>query len=225
VHAGAITAIRTAAVSGVATRLLANEDAATLALLGSGAQARSHLHAMREVRPIRRVRVWSRTFENAQAFARETHAQHGLHVTAVHTSQEAIDGSDIICTVTAATQPVLEGLWLHGGEHINAVGSSVPPFRELDTEAVVRARVFVDSRESALSEPDDIRVPLAAGAITEHHLLGDLADLASGKCHGRTSRDDITLFKSVDLAIEDLAAAQAIYERALAQGRGAAIEF
>jgi ornithine cyclodeaminase len=146
-------------------------------------------------------------------------------VTAVRTPQEAIDGSDIICTVTAATEPVLQGSWLKGGEHINAVGSSVPPFRELDTEAVVRSRVFVDSRESALSEPDDIRVPLAAGAISEQHLLGDLADLASGECRGRTTRGDITLFKSVGLAIEDLAAAQAIYERALAQGRGAAIEF
>jgi ornithine cyclodeaminase len=224
VHAGAVTAIRTAAVSGVATRLLANDNASQLAILGSGVQAHAHLHAMREVRPIRRVRVWSRSFEHAEAFARETHGQHGLHVTAVRTAREAIEGAEIICTVSAATAPILEGAWLAGGEHINAVGSSVPPFRELDTEVVVRARVFVDSFESARTEPDDLRVPIAEGAITEAHLLADLAQLAGGARIGRTARTDITLFKSVGLAIEDLAAIHAIYERAVAQGRGTSID-
>jgi ornithine cyclodeaminase len=118
----------------------------------------------------------------------------------------------------------LEGAWLAGGEHINAVGSSVPPFRELDTEVVVRARVFVDSFESARNEPDDLRVPIAEGAITEAHLLADLAQLAGGARIGRTARTDITLFKSVGLAIEDLAAIHAIYERAVAQGRGTSID-
>jgi len=225
VHAGAVTEIRTAAVSAVATRLLANEDASHLAILGSGVQAHAHLHAMREVRPIRRVRVWSRTPEHAQAFARETHDQHGLHVTAASTARDAVEDADIICTVTAATSPVLEGSWLKAGQHINAVGSSVPPFRELDTDAVARARVVVDSYESARNEPDDLRIPLREGAITQEHILADLAELTSGVRAVRNSTEDITLFKSVGIAIEDLAAAHAIYERAVREGRGTQIDF
>ena len=224
-HAGAITAIRTAAVSGVATRLLANEDAHQLAILGSGTQARTHLEAMCEAREIREVRVWSRSFASAQAFAREAQQRFGVAARAFQSGKEATEGSEIICTVTAATEPIFRGAWLRGGEHVNAVGSSVPPFRELDTDAVRRARVFVDSFESAKSEPDDLRVPIAEGAITEQHLLADLAQLADGSRAGRTTKTDVTLFKSVGLAIEDLAAAAALYERALAQGKGAAIEF
>lgn len=224
-HAGAITAIRTAAVSGLATRLLAKANAGDLAILGSGTQARTHLQAMLEARPVRKVRVWSRTAENARSFARQAADEHRIDVSAVDNARDAVAGADIICTVTASTAPVLEGRWLSDGAHVNAVGSSVPPFRELDTEAIVRAKLFVDSRESALREPDDIRVPLAEGAIAETHILADLAQLASGEHPGRTSDSDITIFKSVGLAIEDLAAAQAIYERALAEGRGTAIEF
>ena len=224
-HAGAITATRTAAVSGVATRLLANEKARGLAILGSGTQARTHLQAMLEVREIRQVRVWSRNVENAKTFAREAAEQYNVDVTPFDSAQDAVEGSEIICTVTAATRPVLHGAWLRGGEHINAVGSSVPPFRELDTEAVRRARVFVDSFESALSEPDDLRVPIAEGSITEQHLLAELAQLADGSRKGRTGPAEVTLFKSVGLAIEDLAAAAFIYERALAEGKGTTIEF
>lgn len=224
-HAGAITAIRTAAVSGLATRLLANDDAEDLALLGSGTQARTHLEAMLAVRPITRVRVWSRNTNNARAFALQAQRKHSIEVVAVDTPSAAVEGADIICTVTASTAPILEGSHLKHGVHVNAVGSSVPPFRELDTEAIVRAKVFVDSRDSALREPDDIRIPLAEGAITEDHLLADIAELASRAHPGRTSSSDITVFKSVGLAIEDLAAAHAIYERALAEGRGTALEF
>jgi ornithine cyclodeaminase/alanine dehydrogenase-like protein (mu-crystallin family) len=224
IHAGAITEVRTAAVSAVATRVLANDDATELALLGSGVQARAHLGAMLAVRPIRRVRVWSRTPENAQSFARDAAAKHRIEIAAAPTARDAVEGAEIICTVTASTTPVLHGAWLKGGEHINAAGSSVPPFRELDTEVVVRARVFVDSFESARREPDDIRVPIAEGAITEQHLRGDLAQLASGACERRVSKSDITVFKSVGLAIEDLAAAQAIYDRAIEQGRGTTID-
>jgi len=224
-HAGAITAIRTAAVSGLATRLLANADAGILAILGSGTQARTHLQAMLEARRIRTVRVWSRNPENARAFAQQAASEHSSDVTAVDTVRNAVDGAEIVCTVTGSTAPILEGRWLADGAHVNAVGSSVPPFRELDTEAIVRGKLFVDSRESALREPDDIRVPLAEGAIQESDLLADLAQLASGQHPGRTSKTEITIFKSVGLAIEDLAAANAIYERALAEGRGTAIKF
>lgn len=224
-HAGAITAIRTAAVSGLATRLLANRDAGDLAILGSGTQAHTHLQAMLEARPIRSVRVWSRTAENARAFAQQAAREYQLDVKAVDTARDAVEGAEIVCTVTASTSPILEGRWIADGAHVNAVGSSVPPFRELDTAAIVRSKLFVDSRDSALREPDDIRVPIAEGAIQEADLLADLAELASGKHPGRASESEITIFKSVGLAIEDLAAANAIYERALADGKGTALEF
>jgi ornithine cyclodeaminase/alanine dehydrogenase-like protein (mu-crystallin family) len=225
IHAGAITAIRTAAVSGAATRLLANEQAGDLGIFGSGTQARTHLEAMLAVRPIRRVHVWSRSAQHAQTFASEASQRYNLDVRAIENAENVAKASDIICTVTAATAPILKGAWLDRGTHVNAAGSSVPPFRELDTEAVVRARLFVDSRESALREPDDIRVPLAQGAITQDHIIGDLSELASGACDGRISKNDITIFKSVGLAIEDLAAAYLIYERALGAKRGVSIEF
>ncbi|HZZ64364.1 MAG TPA: ornithine cyclodeaminase family protein [Candidatus Baltobacteraceae bacterium] len=219
IHAGAITAIRTAAVSAVATRRLAGEDAHVLAILGSGVQAGMHLAAMREVRSIRSVRVWSRTPEHARAFA-ERFAESDLSIEACADPESAVRGADIICTVTAATSPVLLGRWLIAGQHVNAAGASVPPFRELDTEAVVRSRVFVDSRESALREPDDLLAPLREGRITQQHILGELAELASGAVRGRSAESEITLFKSVGLAIEDLAAGNLVYERALESGTG-----
>lgn len=222
IHAGAITAIRTAAVSAVATRLLAREDAHTLALLGSGVQADTHLAAMREVRPIRYVRVWSRSFEHARQFA-ERFAKADLSIEPCADAQSAVRGADIVCTVTAATAPVLSAEWLTSGQHINAVGASVPPFRELDTETVVRSRLFVDSRESALREPDDVLVPIREGRITQDHILGDLSDIAGGMVRGRTCESDITLFKSVGLAIEDLASANLVYQRAIESGRGAVV--
>lgn len=225
VHAGAVTAIRTAAVSGLATRILAKESAARVALLGSGTQARTHLDALRAARKISNVAVWSRTPENARAFAREAAAKHNIPVEAAATPREAIDGAEIVCTLTAATSPILEGGWLEPGMHVNAAGSSVPPFRELDAQAVARARVFVDNRECVLNEADDLRVPLAEGAIDLDHILADLGDLVTGAVAGRTSSDDITLFKSVGMAIEDVAAARELYARALDQGRGTRIDY
>lgn len=225
VHAGAVTAIRTAAVSALATRLLSNESATVLALLGSGTQARTHLEALRAVRPISRVKVWSRTQEHAREFAREQSAEHGLPIEVVETAREAVEGAGIICTLTAATAPVLEGAWLEPGMHVNAVGSSVPPFRELDTAAVARARLFVDNRECVLNEADDLRVPLSEGGIGKEHILADLGELVTGSVPARISRDDVTLFKSVGMAIEDVAAARELYARALAKGRGTRVEY
>jgi ornithine cyclodeaminase len=146
VDASEVTAIRTAAVSAVATRLLAREDAGDLAILGSGMQARNHLESMRLVRRIRRVRVWSRNADNANRFAARASAQNGLTVEVMPTVREAVNGADIICTTTSARDPILMGDWLAPGVHINAVGSSVAFARELDTAAVVGARLFVDRR-------------------------------------------------------------------------------
>jgi alanine dehydrogenase len=221
--AASITAVRTAAVSALATRLLAREDAGDLALLGAGVQARAHLAALREVRTLRRVRVWSRDPQSARRFAAEESARHGLLVEPAATAREAVAGADIICTVTAAVEPVLTGEWIAPGAHVNAVGACTPNARELDTAAVVRARLFVDRRESALNEPGEILTPLREGAIGEDHILGEIGELVIGRVAGRIAAEDVTLFESLGLTVEDLAAARHIYRRALEQGRGVSL--
>jgi alanine dehydrogenase len=218
--AAAITAIRTAAVSAVATRLLARDDAGDLALLGAGVQARTHLAALREVRPLRRVRVWSRRPQSAARFAAEQGARHGLAVEAVPSAAAAVAGADLVCTVTSSHQPVLAGEWLQPGAHVNAVGASLASARELDSAAVARARLFVDRRESAVNESGDYLVPLREGLIAEDHIRGELGDLLLGRLAGRRSPAEITLFKSLGLAVEDLAAGHHVYRQALARGRG-----
>lgn len=218
--AASITAIRTAAVSAVATRLLARDDAGDLALLGAGVQARTHLAALREVRPLRRVRVWSRRPQSAARFAAEEGARHGLAVEAVPSAAAAVAGADLVCTVTSSHQPVLNGEWLQPGAHVNAVGASLASARELDSAAVARARLFVDRRESAVNESGDYLVPLREGLIAEDHIRGELGDLLLGRLAGRRSPAEITLFKSLGLAVEDLAAGYHVYRQALARGRG-----
>jgi ornithine cyclodeaminase len=219
IDAIAITAIRTAAASGLATRLLARPDASDLAIIGSGTQARSHLDAMRAVRSLQRVRAWSPHRERLEAFVTEA-AKGGVTVEAAASAQMAVDGADIICTVTASSTPVVEGAWLAEGAHINAVGSSQPANRELDNEAVRRARLFVDRRESTRNEAGDYLIPLREGAIGEDHIVAEIGEVAAGMAEGRRSPDEITLFKSLGLAIEDLAAARWIHRRAVETGAG-----
>lgn len=224
VDATSITAIRTAAVSAFATRLLAREDAGDLALLGSGTQARTHLEAMRAVRPLRRVRVWSRDVTRASAFAARESDRCGIAIEVCGSAREAAAGADLICTVTAAREPVLLGEWIAAGAHVNAVGACFPAARELDTQAVRRARLFVDRRESAVNEAGDILIPIREGAIDERHIVAELGEVATGASAGRTSASDVTLFKSLGLAVEDLAAAHRIWERAEAADAGVKIE-
>jgi len=222
--ASSITAIRTAAVSALATRLLAREDAGDLALLGTGVQARTHLAALREVRSLRRVRVWSRRPESARRFAAAESARFGLPVEPAASAREAVAGADLICTVSAAVEPILLGEHIAPGAHVNAVGACTPNARELDTAAVVRARLYVDRRESALHEPGEILTPLREGAITEDHILGEIGELLIGTAEGRRDPSDITLFESLGLTVEDLASARHIYRKALQQGRGISLE-
>ena len=213
--AAAVTAVRTAAVSALATRLLAREEASRLALLGSGIQARAHLAALLEVRPLRQVRVWSRHAEKAHRFAAEESVRYGLSVEAAATAREAVKDADVVCTVTSSNEPVLAGSWLAPGAHVNAVGACTPTAREIDTEAVRRARVFVDRRESALSEAGDLLIPIQEGAVGEDHIVGELGDLLLGRLPGRRSAEEITLFESLGLAVEDLAAARHVWRKAL----------
>jgi ornithine cyclodeaminase/alanine dehydrogenase-like protein (mu-crystallin family) len=225
IDASSITAIRTAAVSGLATRVLAREDAGDLAILGSGVQAESHLDAMRAVRRLRRVRVWSIHPQAARSFAERMSSRAGVAIEPVATAQAAVAGADIICTTTASPTPVLEGAWIARGAHVNAVGACFAANRELDTAAVVRARVIVDRRESALAEAGDLLIPMKEGAISESHIAGDLGDVLLDRVAGRRSPDEVTLFKSLGIAIEDLAAAHLIHARARAEGKGIAVDF
>jgi ornithine cyclodeaminase len=221
--ASSITAVRTAAVSGLATSLLARDDAANLAILGAGVLAMPHLEAVRCVRPIRRVRVWSRSGARAAAFAERACRETGLEVIACASVEKAVAGADIVCTITASRTPVLEGRWLSPGVHVNAVGASLASARELDSAAVAAARLFVDRRESALAEAGDYLIPLGEGAIDAGHILGELGDLIAGSVAGRAGRDEITLFKSLGLAVEDVAALRHIHEKARASGAGTPI--
>jgi ornithine cyclodeaminase/alanine dehydrogenase-like protein (mu-crystallin family) len=208
-----ITEMRTAAVSAAATKHLARKEAGVFAFLGAGVQARSHMEALLEVRRPAEVRVWTRTRTHAEAFAREIADRHGVDVVASRSPEEAVRGAEIVCTMTSSQTPVLQGRWLASGTHINAIGAPRPDWRELDTEAVVRSRLFVDSRAAATIEAGDIVGPIAEGAITGAHILAEIGEVFGGRHQGRTDADQITLFKSLGLAAEDVATARFAYDR------------
>lgn len=223
VNASAITAIRTAAVSAVATRALAREDACELAILGAGVQARSHLQAMAAVRTFERARVWSRTAANAERLAVEADAP--FPVEAVDSAEDAVRGADVIVTATSSPAPVVERSWLGEGTHVNAIGSSIPSTRELDGETVAAATLFVDRRESTENESGDYLMALRDGAIGPGHIRAELGDVLVGADPGRTSDTELTVFKSLGLAVEDLAAAHYVVERARKSGSGTEVSF
>jgi ornithine cyclodeaminase len=181
-----------------------------------------HLEAMTVVRPIRRVRVWSRTREHARALAQLARGRYDLRAEACDTSREAVDGASIVCTTTASATPILEGAWLAPGAHLNAVGACIPTTRELATDVVQRARLYVDRRESALAEPGDILIPLGEGAIQKEHIVAEVGELllAGGDRLRRRSDTEITLFKSLGLAVEDVGAAYHVYQKARESGTG-----
>jgi ornithine cyclodeaminase len=225
VNASAITAIRTAAVSALATRMLSREDAGDLAIVGAGVQARSHLVAMSCVRPLRRVRIAARSVANAKSFANEMQAQCGARIEPVETVEAAVRGADIIVTATTSRDPVLQREWISPGAHINAIGTFSPKAREVDTATIAAATLFVDRRESALNEAGDYLIAAQEGAIGPAHICADLGEVLTGVHPGRTSPEEITLFKSLGLAIEDLAAAAHVYQKAADANAGAWVEF
>jgi len=227
VDATAVTAIRTAAVSAAATRALARTDvpAHDLAILGSGVQARAHLDAIGTVCALRSVRVWSRDPEAARRFAASrTSGRTPPVIGPEPTAEQAVRGASIVCTTTSSREPVLRGEWLAPGTHVNAVGACLPQARELDTESVRRATVFVDHRAAALVEAGDLLLPIQENAITTDSIAGEIGDVFAGKHAGRRHSDEITLFKSLGLAIEDLAAAAHVYNRALREDAGTPID-
>jgi ornithine cyclodeaminase len=224
-NASAITAIRTAAVSGVATRLLAREDAGELAIIGSGVQAHTHLAAMACVRPLKRVRVTSRNPEHARRFAAEMGSHFDFPIEPVESVETAVRGADLIVTATTAAEPILRREWVSPGVHLNVVGSSIPTTRETDTATMAAASLFVDRRESTLNEAGDYLFAMREGAIGPEHIRAEIGEILIGAKPGRTAPDEITLFKSLGLAVEDLASAEYIYRQAQAQQAGTWVEF
>jgi ornithine cyclodeaminase len=202
-EAGEITAIRTAAASAAATDALARPDARHLAILGYGEQATRHLEAIRCVRAIERVTVWGRDFAKARAFGAE----------ACETVEAAVAGADIICTVTAAPEPILESRWVADGTHINAVGSSRAGPAEIDNDLVARARFFADHRDGVLAQGAEFIRARQAGLLGEDHLLGEIGEVMAGRIEGRTSAADVTIYKSLGSIVQDLAAARHIVQK------------
>lgn len=224
-NASALTAIRTAAVSGVATDLLARPDACQLALLGSGVQARAHLIAMAEVRKIKRCRVASRHLEHARTFAEEMEDDVSFTLEPVETVAEALEGSDLIVSATNATEPIVQREWITPGAHLNLVGACVPTAREVDSATMAAASLFVDRRESTLQEAGDYILAARDGLIGPDHIRAELGEVLAGAKPGRTAAEEITCFKSLGIAIEDLFAAEYLYRKAKRLGVGSWVEW
>lgn len=209
--AGQITAIRTAAASAVATDALARPDARSLAILGYGEQAATHIRAIAQVRALTAVRVWGRSPERAAAFAKRMAAETSLAVTSAADVPEAISEADIVCTVTAATQPILLGDWLRPGMHLNLVGSGHNGPVEVDHAVVIRSRFIADSREGVLAQGAEFLAAKAAGLVGDDHIAGEIGEVLAGRLEGRRSAGEITAYKSLGHIVQDLASAWALY--------------
>jgi ornithine cyclodeaminase len=219
-----ITGVRTAAASAVATRALARADAAKLAVLGTGDQAREHIPAILAVRDIREIALWGRDHDKATVLAEALSEVHRIPITASVKVGTAVEDADIICTVTSTREPILNGAWIPAGAHVNLVGSSVPNAREVDTAAVLRGRFFVDYRTSTLNQAGELLTAMNEGAVDENHIVGEIGELLLGEVEGRQSLDEITIYKSLGIAAQDLAAAWHVYTEAAASGQGQVVQ-
>jgi len=224
-NATAITAIRTAAVSGLATRLLSRKDAHDLAIVGSGGQARMHLRAFSEVRQIKRARVVSLNPDHPKQLADEMRDELPFPVEPMTSVEGALKDADLIVTATNAREPVIRRDWIADGAHVTGIGTYSPESREIDSATMAAARIFVDRRESALNEAGDFILPLKEGLLTNDSIVGEIGEVLLGQVSGRISNEEITLFKSLGLAIEDLACAEYLYQKATREGVGTWIPF
>jgi ornithine cyclodeaminase/alanine dehydrogenase-like protein (mu-crystallin family) len=218
-HGGEVTARRTAAATAVATRALARPDSRVLALIGAGEQASHHLSALLDSLRIEQVRVWSQSPAHARSFI-AAHREAAAELIAHDSIETAVVGADVICTLTSAPEPILFGRMLEAGQHVNAIGSSVRRFRELDEEAVRRSRLYADYMPMLMAEGGDYLAALRSGAITADHVIGEVGDVLLGQKPGRESAQDITLFKSLGIVAEDLSAAQYALQQAADRGDG-----
>lgn len=224
IEGSSLTAIRTSAASALATRHLARRDATRLAIIGTGEQAMRHVAAMLAVRPITHISVWGRDAARMKNFADEVAASTGLPVTLHGTVPEAVEQADIICTTTSSKAPVLFGADLQTGQHINLVGSAIPTTAEVDNEAVARSRFYVDYRPAALAAAGELLSAIESGCLDESHIVGEIGDVVSGTVPGRRSDDEITIYKSLGVASQDLAAAHAVWELAVADQSGIEVD-
>ncbi|MDE0243835.1 MAG: ornithine cyclodeaminase family protein [Gammaproteobacteria bacterium] len=209
-----LTAIRTAAASALATRILARAGGATLAILGTGTQAQHHVQALTCVRPITEVRVWGRTDAHARRLVRQLALPAAVSARVCDSAREAVDGADIVCTTTSAAEPVLEGKWLAPGCHVNLVGAAISSSAEADVDVVTRSRFFVDYRASAMDQAGELLDAIGNGAVSESHIAGEIGDVLAGRVAGRRDDEEITVYKSLGVAAQDLAAAHAAFRNA-----------
>jgi alanine dehydrogenase len=215
-----ITEARTAAVSAVSARFLAKRDASTLAIIGTGVQARSHLEAFAEVRQLKDVRVWSPKAESRSRFVSDMSGHVTATLRATETAEEAVRGADLIVLVTSSATPVIEDAWVGPGTHVVSVGACRPTQREMAPTLVARARLYVDSRAAALVESGDIVMGVADGLFSASHIRGELGEVVLGRAEGRKTDDEVTIFKSLGMAVEDVVAADLVFRRAVETGAG-----
>jgi len=215
-----LTALRTGAASGAATDLLARPDASVAAIFGAGAQARTQLEAVCAVRSIEEALVYDVAPEQAEVYAAEMSERLSLPVRAVETSSEAVSRADVICTATTSSSPVFDDADVQPGAHINGVGAYTPQMQEIPVETVLRAKVVIDHHEASLAEAGDLLIPLERGLMTEAHIYAELGEIAAGRKPGRETEEEITFFKSVGVAVQDVAAASAVLSAAQSQGLG-----
>jgi len=223
-EAGAVTAIRTAAATSLATGSLARASARSLAIFGAGEQAEHHIPALLSARPFDEVLIWARRTAAAEALAARMQARFTVPVRAVKSAREAA-GADVVCTLTSADEPVLLGEWINRGAHVNLVGSSTSLPREADSNLVARSRYFVDSRESARVHASELRFAIKEGLVDENHVLGEIGQVVASEVVGRRNDDDVTVYKSLGHIAQDLALGWYMYERALAEGFGHSTQF
>jgi len=219
-----ITAIRTACASAMASKALANLASSALGVLGAGVQAKAHIEALSRVRKIRSIKIYSPSGTSANRLKQEVESRLGTAIEVANSAKEAVLGVDLIVTATTAKQPILAADWLKPGAHINAVGSHRPDLRELDGSTMARAKVFVDSREAIMAECGDILLALAEKSITADHVQAEIGEVLAGLKPGRTGTEEITLYKSVGIAVQDVATAQLVYHKAIQKGVGTVVK-
>ena len=213
VHAGEITAIRTAAASAVATDALARKNANRMAILGYGEQAATHARAIGKVRKLQSIKIWGRSSERARTLAEQLQTELAIPVSSAGHVQEAVAEADIICTVTSATEPILKGAWVRAGTHVNLVGSSHAGPVEVDDDLVVRSRFIADSREGVLAQGAEFLRAKAAGLIGDDHIVAEIGQVSAGEIEGRRSPEEITVYKSLGHVVQDLSTAWALYSQ------------
>ncbi len=222
---GELTAIRTSAATALATRELAREDATTLTMMGCGEQARHHIKALLHVRRINQIFVWGRSYEKASAFAKSLDLAPEIGATAERDAAAAVGNADIVCTVTSAANPILKGAWLQEGTHVNLVGSAVRSSAEGDTEVVKRSKFFVDYKESALAQASELLNTIEDREVSESHIAGEIGEVLLGQVPGRTTEKEITVYKSLGVSAQDLAASLRAYQYAKAKGKGVSVDW